>query len=94
MTLEPTSSLPPPVNFKGDWRTEDARRRDRHLRLTIAAREAFADPAFLHDLADLKERCRSASRPDQRKPCCDIAFDARHEREEGWALEPIGNVFS
>jgi hypothetical protein len=60
----------------------------------MAARDAFTDPAFLHDLADLKMRCRLAPRPIRPAKRCDTAFDARHERHEGWAMEPIGNVFA
>jgi hypothetical protein len=85
MTLEP---------FRSNLFTADAIRRHRHQQITVAAQQAFADPAFQRDLADLKARCRSASRPKQPGTCCDIAFDTRHEREEGWAWEPIKNVFA
>lgn len=69
-------------------------RRTHHRRICDASRAALASPEFRQFLDELKARCEAARlRPDMR-PETDIAFDSNMERAEGWAFEPIGNVFA
>lgn len=72
---------------------EELRRRERHGRLCEASRAAFASPEFRRALDELKARCaRARALPPRRKT--DTEFDTEMEREDGWAFEPIGNLFA
>lgn len=69
-------------------------RHERHRRLCEASRAAFSSPEFRQALDDVKARCTAARLPGKRRLATDIAFDCDRERDEGWAFEPIGNVFA
>jgi hypothetical protein len=73
----------------------ESRRRERHRRIREASEAALASAEFRKALDDLKARCAAARRPYRPAgPVSDIEFDFEQERTEGWALEPIGNVFA
>ncbi len=73
--------------------TEDLRR-DRHRHIREASIAALASPEFQRALAELKSRCAAARSAVCTRPQTDIDFDSDRERAEGWAFEPIGNVFA
>lgn len=68
-------------------------RRERHRLLCEASSAAFASPEFRRALDELKVRCALARTTLPRRKA-DIQFDTDKEREEGWAFEPIGNLFA
>jgi hypothetical protein len=72
-----------------------ATRETRHRHIREASRAALASAEFRQALNELKARCEAAAvNKFALRPLTDIAFDSDRERIEGWALEPIGNVFA
>lgn len=69
-------------------------RQTRHRRIREASLAALASAEFRQVLDELKARCEAAPATAIRRPQADIAFDSDRERAEGWAFEPIGNVFA
>lgn len=69
-------------------------RHTRHRRIREASCAALASAEFRQFLDELKARCEAARLNPVVRPQTDIAFDTDRERAEGWAFEPVGNVFA
>jgi hypothetical protein len=69
-------------------------RETRHRCIRDASRAALASAEFRQAIDDLKAQCEAARAGIIARALTDIAFDSDRERAEGWAFEPIGNVFA